>query len=159
MFRKNSGKIKIRLFAIVLLGISISGMISSYRSISREFSGIIVNKKSDTGFLSERFWLYIIPQDKSENIPHDMNLLLEKQTPGLRVGVSGVLYQSARISYKVFKKRFSPFVFLNSERHIDLGIVWILLSMAAAIISFVMYYQTVIPCKNGKMMEQAEEII
>jgi len=134
-------------------------MISSYRSISREFSGIIVNKKSNTGFLSERFWLYIIPQEQSENIPQVMDSLLEKQSPGLRVGVSGVLYQSARISYKVLKKRFSPFIFLNSDRHIDLGIVWILLSIAAAIISFVMYYQTIIPRKNGKAIEQTEEIM
>ena len=153
MFSKKSGKIKIRIFAILLLGLSVSGLMSAYRSISREFHGIVLKKQA----VANRYWLTLFPTNKNSNFPlenEQIVLALTNKIPGTRVGVSNVVYKQIRSADIVSKVRFAPYVTIGSDKYIDLGVMWFIYSIIGIIISLVMYVQTTKPISGHNELEE-----
>lgn len=153
LISNKAGKIKIRIFAILLLGLSVSGLLSAYRSISREFHGIVLKKHST----ANRYWLELFPTSKDTTFPLDNEqivLALTNKITGTRVGVSSVVYKQIRSADTVSKLRFSQYVTIDDERYIDLGVMWFIYSVIGIIISFLMYKQTTKPSKLNKEPEE-----
>jgi hypothetical protein len=150
-FKDNSGRIKTRIFALLLMIVGCSIAISSYRSLARDFSGIVVTKSTSPGIASNQYWLFLAPADSGENAPPPslINALSksekEQDLSSLhRVGVSSVVFEEADILYFVEKKAFSPIIELQGQTHIDLGINWLLIGVSAILLSLWMYKQTLL---------------
>jgi hypothetical protein len=165
MFNKRAGKIKIRIFALLLLILSCGIMISAYRSLSREFSGIVVKKQSSPGFSSNNYWLYLAAEPLTLN-SSDTTLLdsllseqgFENSSALNRVGVSSVVYEESSELTIVKKKSMSPFINVQNSSHIDLGINWLLMSLAGIFLSIWMYRQTLKSRNNEKYESEDLEI-
>ncbi|MDN5280473.1 MAG: hypothetical protein PWR01_4438 [Clostridiales bacterium] len=143
-------------------------LISAFRSLGREFSGIVVRKNSSQGVTSTQYWLFLIPESEIETRSGSeaiINALIDDPQSNLsdtdllyqRVGVSSVVYTEAQNLTKVEKNAFSPFISVQSRTFIDLGINWFIFGLAGILLSVWMYLQTLKrPPPSGKY--EPEEI-
>ncbi|HEY9070568.1 MAG TPA: hypothetical protein VIV61_09935 [Candidatus Ozemobacteraceae bacterium] len=132
------GRIRIQLIAVLLLGIAISMMLSASRSLSREFDGLIVDKLSEEG-LRSAYWLDLSTQpDSPAQDPSTIALQAMKGSLARRrVGVSGMVFDQSRLLQRARKAAWSCFIYIDEERHIDLGLKWLawgIIGLCAAII-------------------------
>ncbi|HOY67755.1 MAG TPA: hypothetical protein PLP29_12775 [Candidatus Ozemobacteraceae bacterium] len=132
------GRIRIQLVAVLLLGIAISMFLSAARSLSREFDGLIVDKLSEEG-LRSAYWLDLsaqvgsLSQDPSSIALQAMQGSLARR----RVGVSGMVHDQSRLLQRARKAAWSCFIYVDEERHIDLGLKWLawgIIGLCAAVI-------------------------
>ncbi len=141
------GKIKSRVFALIVLMLSCSLALSAFRSLSRKFDGKIVYKKVQNGFISNNYDLYL-NQDYKNTINKDLsnqdiiNFFVENLDDYRKVGVSYFTYEDAEISMIIKKEKWSPIILLNENVFIDQGMYWIFLTILGIIISFTIYFQS-----------------
>jgi len=145
-----AGKIKTRIFALMLLLVSCSFMISSYRSLSREFSGVVIRKSALSGALSTQYQLFLLPinDELDPEILH--KAFTDIDYPLQRVGVSAVAYEQAQNLESVNKKSMSFTIKVGDSQLIDLGLFWFLLGFAGILISIWMHSQTLIRKEDGQ---------
>jgi len=134
-----SGRIRIQLIALLLLGIAISLFLSSAKSLSREFDGWIIDTHADEG-LRSGYWLDLSIADGLARKPDPSAAALQAmqgKLPLKRVGVSGMVYNQARPFQRATKAAWSCFIYIDEDRHIDLGIkwfIWGIIGICAALI-------------------------
>jgi len=134
-----SGRIRIQLIALLLLGIAISLFLSAGKSLSREFDGWIINKHAEDG-LRSRCWLDLSVADGLTSRPDaPMTALqaMQGKLPLKRVGVSGMVYDQSSPLQRASKAAWSCFIYIDDERHIDLGLkwfIWGIIGICAALI-------------------------
>lgn len=135
---------------MLLMIISCSMLISAYRSLNRNFSGVVVKKFTSPGLSFDQYWLFLLP-DSEVTTSSGSNAILNALTKGQqiesdaklnRVGVSAVVFAEASTLSKVEKESLSPFIKIQSETYIDLGINWFLFGFAGVLLSIWMYLQT-----------------
>jgi len=151
-----SGKIKARIFALILMMLSCSMLISAYRSLSREFSGIVVKRTTTAGMASNQYYLHLKTDVIDLSQAEVINTLTEKEQPSQRHGVSAVVYEQAQLFENVSKQSFSFFITVGGEKYFDLGLLWMLMGLAGIAISLTMHFQTRNP-KTGARY-QSEDI-
>ncbi len=151
-----AGKVKTRIFALVLLMLSCSMLISAYRSLGREFSGIVVKRTSSPGITSNQYYLHLRTDVKTLTRTDVIETLTEKEQPSHRYGVSVLLYEQAQLFEDVSKQSFSFFIVVGGEKFFDLGLLWMLMGIAGIVIAIIMHYQT-INVKTGTI-HPSEEI-
>ncbi len=145
-----SGKIKSRLFALILLMLSCSLCIVALKSLGREFKGMIVQKEVGSGFIPhKRYNLHII--ENYQNIERNdiIALLMDSEATTERVGVSRFAYNEAEPSLIISKKEYSPIITIGDSKFIDQGLFWLFLSILGFAISFIIYLQTVKELKDA----------
>lgn len=143
-----SGKIKSRIFALILLVLSCSLALVACKSLNRSFDGMIMNKEIHNGFIQNNYDLYINPdyKDNSEQTisrQDIINVLDENFNDYLKVGVSYFAYEEADRLMIIKKDKGSPIIKLNENSFIDQGVFWMALSVIGAIISILIYKQTI----------------
>ena len=149
-----SGKIKARFFALILLALSCSLAITAFKSLGRNFDGLVVYKAVHTGFIQKNYDLYI-SQDYSSNSQQKLSnseaiqLMVENFEDYTKVGVSYFAFQEAMISSRVTKKRGSPIVIVDGSYFIDQGLFWIFLSLLGSATAVTIYRQTSVPLKSA----------
>ncbi|MFZ5952115.1 MAG: hypothetical protein ACOYXC_15530 [Candidatus Rifleibacteriota bacterium] len=133
--------------------LSSSILISSYRSLAREFNGTLIKKSSSEGATTTQYWFFLL-SDKDLTTPEGKNAVLNAlSTEGQieysgelqRVGVSSIVFNEAKTLNRVEKAAFSPFVKVENQVFIDLGINWLLFGLAGIILAVWMYVQTAKP--------------
>ena len=142
-----SGKIKSRIFALILLVLSCSLALVACKSLNRSFDGMIMNKEIHNGFIQNNYDLYINPDYKDNSAQtiskqDIMNVLVENYNDYLKVGVSYFAYEEADRLMIIKKAKGSPLIKLNENTFIDQGVFWMALSVIGAIISIMIYKQT-----------------
>lgn len=138
-----SGKIKTRVFSLILLMLSCSMMISAYRSLGREFSGVVVKRTTSPGITSTQYYLHLRPDSSDISRQEVIAALTERDQPSQRYGVSAIVYEQAQLFEKVSKNSFSFFIIVGGENYFDLGLFWMLMGLAGAIIAVLMHIQTI----------------
>ncbi|MGM0598923.1 MAG: hypothetical protein ACQETH_03790 [Candidatus Rifleibacteriota bacterium] len=128
--------------------LSIGLIISAFRSLSREFNGILIKKSMSTAIVSSEYWLYLLSPEQltimggedelTEALAIDNGSNLDLN----RVGVSEIVYTQAQKLFNIKKKAFSPFILVQSQSFIDLGVNWFLFGIAGILLSMWMYRQT-----------------
>ncbi|PKL47686.1 MAG: hypothetical protein CVV42_12380 [Candidatus Riflebacteria bacterium HGW-Riflebacteria-2] len=153
-----SGKIKTRIFALILLMLSCSMLISAYRSLGREFSGVVVKRTTSPGITSTQYYLHIRPAGENLSRNEVIAALTETESdrPSHRYGVSAIVYEQAQLFEQVSKSSFSFFIAVGGENYLDLGLLWLLMGLAGIIISIVMHFQTINRRREPKY--QSEDI-
>lgn len=121
------GRIRTQLIALLLLGIAISMFLSASKSLSREFVGLVVDRHAEDG-LRSGCWLDLSLTDglTQEEVSTTFLNAIRGTQPTRRVGVSGMVYDQARPLHRVSKSAWSCFIYIEDERHIDLGIKWLI---------------------------------
>ena len=142
-----SGKIKSRIFALILLVLSCSLALVACKSLNRSFDGMIMNKEIHNGFIQNNYDLYINPDYKDNSAQtiskqDIMNVLVENYNDYLKVGVSYFAYEEADRLMIIKKAKGSPIIKLNENSFIDQGVFWMALSVIGVIISIMIYKQT-----------------
>lgn len=145
-----AGKIKIRVFALLLLLVSCSFVISSYRSLGREFSGVVIRKSASSGALSTQYQLFLMPMSDELNPELLHKAFTDTTFPLQRVGVSAVVYEQAQNLENINKKSMSFTITVGDLQLIDLGLFWFLQGFAGILISIWMYSQTLAKRENGQ---------
>ncbi len=124
--------------------------ISAYRSLGRQFSGFLIRKTFATGAASNQYWLFLLPQSELASNSGEA-AVISTMTPDQqaeyegdlqRVGVSAIVYNEAQSLNRVEKAAFSPFINVESQTYIDLGLNWLVFSLAGLVLSIWMYFQT-----------------
>lgn len=159
-----SGKIKARLFALLLLVLSCSLTLSAYKSLRRSFDGKIVYKKVQNGFIKNNYDLYIDQEYKSNQIKdltkqEILNVLIDNLNEYSKIGVSYFTYEDAEISMIIKKEKNSPIISLNGSNFIDQGLFWFIISLLGIIISVTIYRQTLIKIPNKQDNDIEDEEI
>lgn len=133
------GKIQPQVVAVILLTFGVSLLLSAYRSLGREFAGVVIAKSTEAGF-SSAFWVFLIPPEAlqiasgTSDIPRTL-----QNAPRRRVGISRVVYGEVREMQSISKSAFSPFVFVDGERHLDLGLQWFAWGLICLVASIITY--------------------
>ncbi len=131
------GKIHPQVVALLALGLGVSLILSAWRSLSREFAG--VEKRAEAGY-SPGYWVYLVPSNFLEGpVPPDSLVKKLTESGRRRVGISKVVYGEVREFQTISKGAFSPFIYLENERHLDLGVQWLfwgLISIGVSIFAF-----------------------
>ncbi|MBQ2593822.1 MAG: hypothetical protein II567_11145 [Candidatus Riflebacteria bacterium] len=143
-----SGKIKTRIFALILLVLSCSLALVACKSLNRSFDGMIMNKEIHNGFIQKNYDLYINPDYKDnsgQTITRQdiINVLDENYNDYLKVGVSYFAYEEADRLMIIKKEKGSPIIKLNGNTFIDQGVFWLTLSAIGVMISIMIYKQTI----------------
>ena len=143
-----SGKIKTRIFALILLVLSCSLALVACKSLHRSFDGMIMNKEIHNGFIQKNYDLYINPDYKDnsgQTITRQdiINVLDENYNDYLKVGVSYFAYEEADRLMIIKKEKGSPIIKLNGNTFIDQGVFWLTLSAIGVMISIMIYKQTI----------------
>lgn len=144
-----SGIIKARIFAIVVLMLSSSLAISAFKSLGREFDGMVMHKETTSGFIQKNYDLFLNQNYKSDEHKQITNndaltVLMGNFDDYTRVGVSKFAYQDAEPSMLIKKKQGSPIIVLNGTNYIDQGLFWAFISLLGMFISNLIYKQTLI---------------
>ena len=144
-----SGIIKSRIFAIVVLMLSCSLAISAFKSLGREFDGMIMSKETTSGFIQKNYDLFLNQNYKSDAHKEITNsdaltVLMGHFDDFTRVGVSRFAYQDAEPSMLIKKKQGSPIIVINGINYIDQGLFWAFISLFGMIISNLIYKQTLL---------------
>lgn len=132
------GRIRVQLIAMMLLGIAISMFLSAGKSLSREFVGLVSDTHAEEG-LRSGYWLDLAVTDglSGEEASKAFLNAVRGTHPTRRVGVSSMVYDQAKPLYRISKEAWSPFIYIEEERHIDLGIKWLIwgiIGVCAAVI-------------------------
>ena len=157
-----SGKIKSRIFALILLVLSCSLALISFKSLSRNFEGMIMHKEINNGFIQKKYDLYI-NQDYEANKQNDIskqdiiNVLVENYNDYTKVGVSYFAFEEAERLMIIKKQKYSPIIKINDNSFIDQGVFWLALSLLGAIISFMIYKQTLKKIANAQETKEIDE--
>ena len=156
------GKIKSRIFALILLGLSCSLALVACKSLNRSFDGMIMNKEIHNGFIQNNYDLYINPDYKdnaAQTISNKdiMNVLVENYNDYLKVGVSYYAYEEAERLMIIKKEKGSPIIKLNENSFIDQGVFWLALSAIGAIISIMIYKQTIKNLSDTELTKTIDE--
>ncbi len=161
-----SGKIKSRIFALILLVLSCSLALVSFKSLNRSFEGMVMHKAINNGFIQKKYDLYI-NQDYEANKKQDIarqdiiNVLVENYNDYTKVGVSYFAYEEAEKLMIIKKEKGSPIIKLNGNSFIDQGVFWLALSIIGALISFMIYKQTLKKLPNedeNKIIDEEIEL-
>lgn len=139
-----SGKIKSRVFALILLMLSCSLAIVAYKSLRREFDGIIIEKETKSGFITKRYNLLIYADSKNLNHIEVLNILQGNYADLQTVGISKFAYNDAMTSERIRKRSGSPIITIGNTTYIDQGLFWIAISILGMLISNLIYRQTLI---------------
>ena len=159
-----SGKIKTRIFALILLVLSCSLALVACKSLNRSFDGMIMNKEIHNGFIQKNYDLYINP-DYKDNIGQTIsrqdiiNVLDENYNDYLKVGVSYFAYEEAERLMIIKKEKGSPIIKINGNTFIDQGVFWLTLSAIGVMISIMIYKQTIKNLSNStetKIIDEEE---
>lgn len=139
------GMIRARVVALLLLILSVSMINSAYRSLSREFHGVVISKSLDEG-ISKAFWLFITPASLPETSTTGKTIIqnMLQNAPTRRVGVSRLVYVDVHIFHEVSKTSFSPYIFVEGTRHLDLGLQWLTWGLLGCLASMLIYRQATI---------------
>ena len=148
------GKIKSRIFAIILLGLSCSLALVAFKSLNRSFDGIIMNKEIHNGFIQNNYDLYINPNykdnsDQTISKQDILNVFVGNYNDYFKVGVSYFAYEEADRLMVIKKEKYSPIIKLNENTFIDQGVFWLTLSIIGVIISIMIYKQTLKKYSNN----------
>lgn len=148
-----SGKIKSKIFALVVLALSLSLGRTAIKSLARSFDGMIMHKEIHSGFIQKKYDLYINTDYQKTSNPEitnkdAINVLLENFDDYVKVGVSYFAYQEAAPTMVITKKSYSPIIALNGANFIDQGLFWLFMSFMGGIISVVIYRQTLTEKRN-----------
>ncbi len=152
-----SGKIKTRVFALMLLMLSCGMIISAARSLGREFSGTMIRKSSTPGITSTQYHLFLLPTEIASSSESILQALSNPDQPLQRVGVSALAYAEARELEFIEKKAYSFMIKVADSNCIDLGLFWMLMGLAGICGSIWMYLQTMKP-GAGSEKYQPEEL-
>ena len=135
---------------------------SAFRSLGREFDGVLIKKSISSAIVSSEYWLYLLPSDQlnimggEEGLTESLTIDKENQLNLNRVGVSEIVYTQAQKLFKIEKKAFSPFILVQSQSFIDLGINWFLFGIAGILLSIWMYWQTLKTPRPSEKYESEE---
>ena len=160
--RNPFGKIKTRVFALILLMLSCSLALSAIKSLGRSFDGMIMHKEIHSGFIQKNYDLYI-NQDykdykKEEITTQDIiNVFVENFDYYTKVGVSYFAYEEAEKAMIITKSKGSPIFTLNGATFIDQGVFWLILSFLGVIISILIYKQTISKINNTNINRAEDE--
>jgi len=127
-----SGKIKTRVFALMLLMLSCGMIISAARSLGREFSGTMIRKLSTPGITSTQYHLFLLPAEVA------------------------LAYAEAQELEFVEKKAYSFMIKVADSNCIDLGLFWLLMGIAGICGSVWMYLQTMKPGPESEKYQPEE---
>lgn len=142
---KRSGKIKTRVFALMLLMLSCGLLISATRSIGREFSGTMIRKTAIPGITSTQYHLFLLPTAVATSSESILDALTHPELPLQRVGVSALAYAEAQELEFIEKKPYSFMIEVAGSRFLDLGLFWMLMGIAGLCGAVWMYLQTLKP--------------
>lgn len=151
-----AGKIKTRVFALLLLMLCCGMLISAFRSMGREFSGTVIRKAAIPGITSTQYHLYLLPSSEATSPEVILKALANPDQPLQRVGVSAVAYAEAQELVTVEKKSYSFIIDIAGSQRIDLGLFWLFLGLAGLCGSFWMYLQTLKPRDNADKYQPEE---
>ena len=140
-----AGKIKTRIFAMILLILSCSMLLSAGRSLGREFSGTVIRKSQNQGIALTQYYLHIMPDSPDVTPESLIKALSDEETPLQRIGVSSVVYVESEILGRVSKNTSALNIAVNDNLFIDLGVFWMIMAIAGIAIAFWMYGQTLKP--------------
>lgn len=162
--RNPFGKIKTRIFALILLMLSCSLALAAIKSLGRSFDGMIMHKEIHSGFIQKNYDLYINQNYKgnsnTEISRQDViNVLVDNYENYTKVGVSYFAYEEAEKAMIISKSKGSPIFTLNGATFIDQGVFWIILSILGLIISILIYKQTISKISNTNSNRAEEEEI
>lgn len=144
-FNQRSGKIKTRIFALLLLILACGMMISAFRSLGREFSGTMIRKSSDPGITSTQYHLFLLPANMSASSTSVLEALANPNQTLQRVGVSSLAYAEAQELESVEKSAYSLMIKIGESKFLDLGLFWMLMGIAGLCGAIWMYQQTLKP--------------
>ena len=136
--------------------LSCSMLIAAYRSISREFSGMVVKRTTTVGVTSNQYFLHLKSDLSNLSRAEIINTLTENARSAQRFGVSAVVYEKAQLFEHVAKNSFSFFISVGGEYFFDLGLLWMLMGFGGLAISLFMHYQTMNPRTGARY--QSEDI-
>jgi hypothetical protein len=146
-----NGVVKARIFALLLLLLSTSLILSAHKSLGRYFNGTLFKKEKIDNFYTTGYILYLMPPGVDEtSFAEEIIGVLSEQKPKLhRVGVSSFVYEAASELVRVSKLEYSPFIFVGQERYFDKGIFWTIWALLGIYCSIMMYHQTLlVDCDN-----------
>ncbi len=155
-FKDDSGKIKTRVFALLLLMLSCGMLISSFRSLGREFSGTVIRKSAIPGITSTQYHLFLLPSSETSSSESILAALQNPEIPLQRVGVSALTYTEAQELEFVSKKEYSFLISVGSSNFLDLGLFWMLMGIAGVCGSIWMYLQTKKPAPESEKYQPEE---
>ncbi len=138
------GNIRVQLIALTVLCLSIALLLSSYRSLSRQFDGLVIHKATEDA-LPPQFWANIAPSDEATSLAtwtaeHIDNLV--NQGNARRVGVSGVVYEKLHFGSRLQKSSFSPLVVVDGDSFLDQGVIWGILALMGVVASVFVWRAT-----------------
>ncbi|MDD3001073.1 MAG: hypothetical protein PHF29_04900 [Candidatus Riflebacteria bacterium] len=143
-----TGFVKARVFALILLILSCSLVLSSYRSLRREFNGTLFKKESIDSFMTTDYLLYLIPVTRLSRSEEIISLLSEQKQTLHKVGVSAMVYEAANDLERIEKASFSVFIKVGDDKYFDKGLFWLIWAILGIACSFLMYFQTLKPGTN-----------
>lgn len=151
-----SGKIKTRVFALLLLMLACGMMISAFRSLGREFSGAIIRKTSTPGITSTQYHLFLLPTSDTSSPETILAALANPDQPLQRVGVSALTFAEVDVLEPIDKRAFSFMINVAGGRCLDLGLFWMLMGIAGACGAIWMYLQTLKPGPESEKYQPEE---
>lgn len=143
-----TGFVKARAFALILLILSCSLALSSYRSLRREFNGTVFKKEKIDSFMTTDYLLYLIPVTRLSKSEEIITLLSEQKQTLHKVGVSALVFEAANDLQRIEKASFSVFISVGSDKYFDKGLFWLIWAVLGIACSFLMYFQTLKPGTN-----------
>lgn len=155
-FRGDSGKIKTRVFALLLLMLSCGMLISSFRSLGREFSGTLIRKSATPGITSTQYHLFLLPSSATSSSETILVALQNPEQPLQRVGVSALTYTEAQELEFISKNEYSFLISVGGSNFLDLGLFWMLMGIAGVCGAFWMYLQTRKPPPESEKYQPEE---
>jgi len=131
-------------------------LIAAFRSLNRDFRGIVVKRTVTSGVISNQYYLHL--KTDSQDLSQDVviNTLIEKEQPSHHYGVSAFVYERAQLFEIVSKRSLSFSIHVGGEKFFDLGLLWLMMSLAGIAIAITMHYQTLDTRSSPKY--QSEEI-
>ena len=136
-----SGKIGAQMLALLLLALSLGVILAAYRSLTRDFRGMVVSKITEEA-VPPHFWVFLVSPGELQALasptPGLCKDLLE-QNPRRRVGISGIIFEQVLVGQTLGKAAFSPFVYVEDERYLDQGVYWGILGLLGIVLSIVVY--------------------
>ncbi len=137
------------LVALVLLVLGVSLVLSGTRSLRRSFDGFVLHKVENTGLLNS-YVLYLVDQPDQSTVAVPAGVINVLATARM-VGVGNMVYADAQVGIKVRKDPDSPWIWLESERYLDLGVRWILMGLFWAVLSLIVARQATAPTESPEL--------
>lgn len=129
-------------------------LIAAYRSLGREFSGIVVKRTISLGITSNQYHLHLFANDGNLSREAIIAVLTDSTQLAKRYGVSAIVYEQAQLYESVSKESFSFFIDVSGEKYLDLGLYWMLLGLAGIVVAVVMHIQTLRTRPGARYMSE-----